>query len=119
MGGVRVRQKRRNQCQLHSFADNAITHCGSRGSVLLELALALPLFLMVVFIILFVAQAYAARTSLLSAVSTVRQAYTRGHSELVGSEIISEVQAWQRSGQQLPPLPVQKLLASPSEAQTA
>lgn len=68
------------------------------GIALLELAIYLPLFLFLLFSGIFVATTLNARSALTSAVHNVRLAFTRGQSDLVGSEVIADVQNWKFGG---------------------
>jgi len=76
------------------------------GAYLVELALALPIFLAVVFILIWVGLALNARSSIISSVNSgVRLAMTRGDLALMGDEpILAEINSWDGSAANLPTL---------------
>jgi len=70
----------------------------SKGAVLIELALALPIFLAVIFGIIWVSQLYQAQTALTAAVgNSMRLGVTRGNELEIGVDIIEAVQTYEES----------------------
>lgn len=86
-----------------------------RGATMLELAIFMPLFLVVLFILIGTALIYNAKSALHVAVNNVRYALTRGQSELVGSDIITDIQGWKAAPSTVPPGRLPDLLATPAE----
>lgn len=71
----------------------------NRGAVLAELALSLPIFLLLVYIIIFVGVMLNAKASLGNAMGTgLRLAATRGNDFAIGQEILPILSEWHRTG---------------------
>ncbi len=81
------------------------------GSVMVEVAIFLPLLLALLFFILFITTTINARTSLSQAVTSSRLALTRGQTERIGSEVLSDIQDWHFGA--VPSGRLTALLASP------
>ncbi len=67
---------------------------GEGGVSIVEVAIGLPIFLLFIFFIIALGVYFSAVGSLQTAVGTTRLALTRGQDRLVGSEIISHINAW-------------------------
>lgn len=70
-----------------------------RGATMIELAITLPIFMGLIFLFIFMAFMWNAKTTLDSAVSNgVRLAFTRGDVGLVGHELIRDIENYSASG---------------------